>query len=318
MTPLDTGLLPPASRLAAVRAFLRDAGLPVAVAFDGAPDASRHRLSAHRLTTAVTALEVAGTGTRLTSGRPQGGGSPRVYVVLQLDGGARIRHPGLDATTRPGQLALLVATGPVQYAWSGLARQRAIAVDYDDLGLPAGAVRAAAGRLEASPVHDLVRAHLLASPLSGGQPLAPALRSMLGTAFTELVRALIVSAGGADPTPGGTGTDVMRARVADFIERNLHDPGLTPESIARAHSVSLRQLYNLWAGAGLPVSEWIITARLERARHQLAREPHAAVSQVARRCGFANATHFARRFRQAYGMSPREWQQRHRSAGPDG
>jgi len=54
MTPLDTGLPPPASRLA--------------VAFDGAPGASRHRLSARRLTTAVTALEVTGTSTRLTSG----------------------------------------------------------------------------------------------------------------------------------------------------------------------------------------------------------------------------------------------------------
>lgn len=68
MTPLDTGLLPPASRLAAVRAFLRDAGLPVAVGFDSALGASRHCLSAHQLTTAVTALEVAGTSTRLTSG----------------------------------------------------------------------------------------------------------------------------------------------------------------------------------------------------------------------------------------------------------
>ena len=310
MTSIDTGLLPPARRLAAVHAFLKDAGLPAAVAFHGAPDASRHRLRARRITTAVTALEVAGTGTRLAGALPQGGAPSLVYVVLQLEGIVRIRCPGMEAAMRPGQLALLDATGPVHWEWSGHARQRAIAVGYDDLGLPPAAVREAAGVLETSPVYDLVRAHLTGGPLCQGQPLAPALRLMLATAFTELVRALIASAGGSGPVPRGR--DDVRARVADFIEQNLHDPGLTPQSIARAHSVSLRQLYYMWAGAGLPVSEWIIAARLERARHQLAREPHAMVSQVARHCGFANSAHFARRFRQAFGMSPREWQQRHR------
>jgi AraC-like DNA-binding protein len=310
ITSIDTGLLPPARRLAAVRSFLEDAGLPAAVAFHGPPNASRHRRSAHRITTAVTAFEVAGTGTRLAGAQPQGRAASLVYVVLQVEGGARIRFPGLEAAMRPGQLVLLDATGPLHWEWSGHARQRAIAVGYDDLGLPPAAVREAAGVLETSPVYDLVRAHLTGGPLCQGQPLAPTVRLMLATAFTELIRALIASAGRPAPVPQGK--DDMRAQVADFIERNLHDPCLTPQSIARAHSVSLRQLYYMWAGASLPVSEWIIAARLERARHHLAREPHAMVSQVAHHCGFANATHFARRFRQAYGMTPREWQQRHR------
>jgi AraC-like DNA-binding protein len=310
MTSIDTALLPPARRLATVRAFLKDAGLPAAVAFHGPPRASRHRLSAHRITTAVTALEVAGTGARLTGTWPQGGAPSLAYVILQLEGSARIRCPGLEAAMQPGQLALLDATGPLQWEWFGHARQRAIAVGYDDLGLPAAAAREAAGVLETSPVYDLVRAHLTGGPLWQGQPVAPALGLMVATAFTELVRALIASAGGSGPVPQGK--DDLRARVASFIEQNLHDPGLTPQSIAHAHSVSLRQLYYMWAGAGLPVSEWIIAARLERARNLLARDPDTMVSQVARHCGFANAAHFARRFRQAYGISPREWQQRHR------
>jgi AraC-like DNA-binding protein len=35
------------------------------------------------------------------------------------------------------------------------------------------------------------------------------------------------------------------------------------------------------------------------------------IAAVARRWGFADATHFARRFRDAYGLSPREWRQLH-------
>jgi AraC-like DNA-binding protein len=33
------------------------------------------------------------------------------------------------------------------------------------------------------------------------------------------------------------------------------------------------------------------------------------IAATARACGFADASHFARRFRGAYGLSPREWQQ---------
>ncbi|HEX6452329.1 MAG TPA: AraC family transcriptional regulator [Trebonia sp.] len=37
------------------------------------------------------------------------------------------------------------------------------------------------------------------------------------------------------------------------------------------------------------------------------------MAAIARRWGFADSTHFSRRFRQAYGMSPREWRHACRS-----
>jgi len=55
--------------------------------------------------------------------------------------------------------------------------------------------------------------------------------------------------------------------------------------------------------------QWLVSARLAAARRDLAR-PDAAthsVAAVARRCGFTDSAHFARKFRQRYGMSPREW-----------
>ena len=33
------------------------------------------------------------------------------------------------------------------------------------------------------------------------------------------------------------------------------------------------------------------------------------IASVARACGFADPSHFARRFRAAFGMSPSDWQQ---------
>jgi AraC-like DNA-binding protein len=56
-------------------------------------------------------------------------------------------------------------------------------------------------------------------------------------------------------------------------------------------------------------TQWIIAERLAAARQELAATPLGAVmvSTVARRWGFADPRHFARRFREAYGTSPVEW-----------
>jgi AraC-like DNA-binding protein len=49
---------------------------------------------------------------------------------------------------------------------------------------------------------------------------------------------------------------------------------------------------------------------LELARTQLASPAgrQRSIAATARACGFADASHFTRRFRQAYGAAPREWQ----------
>jgi AraC-like DNA-binding protein len=73
--------------------------------------------------------------------------------------------------------------------------------------------------------------------------------------------------------------------------------------------VSLRYLHRVFAEQGATVWEWIVRERLEGARRQLAGDhrPYATVASVARRWGFHDARHVARRFRAAYGMSPAEW-----------
>lgn len=52
--------------------------------------------------------------------------------------------------------------------------------------------------------------------------------------------------------------------------------------------------------------------RLAGAHRELAERPSAAVGDVAWSWGFADARHFARRFRAEYGWSPTEWQRDHR------
>ena len=92
------------------------------------------------------------------------------------------------------------------------------------------------------------------------------------------------------------------------IERNLADAELSAQTITRAHNISVRHLCTVWSDNPVPLREWIIRARLERARRQLTTGTLLPVAAVASRCGFTNTTHFARRFRDAYGIPPSEWQ----------
>ncbi|GAB3358832.1 hypothetical protein GCM10027300_30060 [Modestobacter lapidis] len=99
-------------------------------------------------------------------------------------------------------------------------------------------------------------------------------------------------------------------RVRAYVQQHLTDPGLTPAAIAAAHNVSVRQLYRAFEQAGSGVEQWVIQRRLAAARAQLISPAgrRRSIAATARAHGFADPSHFTRRFKDAYGMSPREWQ----------
>ncbi|MFC3578013.1 helix-turn-helix transcriptional regulator [Streptomyces yaanensis] len=110
-----------------------------------------------------------------------------------------------------------------------------------------------------------------------------------------------------EPSEGG---GEMLTRIREYIEENLMDPDMSPESIARAHHISVRYLHKLFQNEGATVSTWVRKRRLESCRHDLGRlsNRRRTVAAVAQSWGFASPSHFSRIFRQAYGVSPSERQ----------
>ncbi|MFB7513196.1 helix-turn-helix domain-containing protein [Streptomyces sp. NPDC056144] len=108
---------------------------------------------------------------------------------------------------------------------------------------------------------------------------------------------------------GSPAGDAMLARVHAHIEEHLTDPDLSPESIARAHHISVRYLQKLFQNDGSTVSQWVRQRRLEACRCELARSTRrTTMAAMAHRWGFSSPSHFSRTFRGAYGMSPSAWQ----------
>ncbi|MBE7204715.1 MAG: helix-turn-helix domain-containing protein [Parafilimonas terrae] len=100
---------------------------------------------------------------------------------------------------------------------------------------------------------------------------------------------------------------VQRAKA--FIEANLGDPALDPPHLAAAMGVSLRRLQELFHERGQHIADYIWERRLAAAAQRLA-DPacaHLSIGLLAYGSGFASQAHFARRFKERHGTTPRDY-----------
>ena len=311
MLLFDTAPLRRGERAEAFRAVMQEAVSPCRVEHREAPDLMRARISRWSYgRAALLDTEASRFGMVRTARHVRAGSEPVVSLSYQRRGRGEFGQLGHQQVVRERDLMLMDTAAPYTFACADGGEHRALQVHLDVLGLPEDVVRRAAPRLRGSPMHDLVRTHVEwladAAPELSADPGAAA----LGTATVELVRALVVSALGDDPRRAEVREETLLSRVRTYVRQHLADPELTPRTIAAAHNVSLRRLYQACAAAGWSLEQWVIEQRLEDARVRLIspaglRRP---IGATARACGFADASHFTRRFRQAYGMTPREWQ----------
>ncbi|RZL74170.1 MAG: AraC family transcriptional regulator [Rhodococcus sp. (in: high G+C Gram-positive bacteria)] len=105
--------------------------------------------------------------------------------------------------------------------------------------------------------------------------------------------------------------EVLLLQIKDFLDRNLGDPDLTLDTVARANAVSVRYLHMLFQGTGETAREFLRRRRLERAQHLLLGSgPELPVAEVAARSGFDSPSSFSRAYRTRFGVAPREARRR--------
>jgi len=309
---LDTRTLAPKERADAIDAAMRYATVPNEVTLDDSHAAIEARIDLWDFGPDATLLRQFGSGMRLARGREQLriAAPERIALSLLSEGCWKYRQHGRDQVIQSerSHLVLTDLSAPHEYERVGMGGAHSFMVDFDRLGLSADMVRSAAPRLEASPLYSLVQDHLrhlarMVDTLNGTE------RSMVGIATAQLVRALVV---GATNAGSGEGDEsCLTTRIKIYVGRHLTDVDLTPEQIAAAHHISLRQLYNLWSDSSHTLNRWIIHQRLELARRELSapRSSSLTLDTLGRRVGFTSASHFSRRFKDAYGVSPREYRE---------
>jgi AraC-like DNA-binding protein len=124
----------------------------------------------------------------------------------------------------------------------------------------------------------------------------------------EQIAALLALAAGPE-VHASSGTEKLLKRILSTIRDRCHEPGLSPGAVADIHNISKRYLHYLFAQASTTFGNELMRTRLESARRLLSDRRYDAlsVSEVAARCGFLEPSHFARRFRKAFGLGPTEF-----------
>jgi AraC-like DNA-binding protein len=237
---------------------------------------------------------------------------PSIVVELQLAGRRTVVQDNRRTVLRPGDLVLLDSRRP--YLSTGLepTSQYSVRIPRAELALTDQALAGVAGwRLgRQNPLANLLATYL--DRLVGDQRLAAEVDlDVFEAATIELIRAVVAAQldDGVPEPPLNT----LAARILEFASLHLTDADLTATKLAAAHNISVRHLYTTLSRSGVVLGDWIRVRRLEGSRRELARSTASrrTIASIARAWGFGDATHFSRTFREAFGLSPREWRALH-------
>ncbi len=235
----------------------------------------------------------------------------RVYgVTLQIEGTSSLTQDGQTSILQPGDFALYDSTREFERDFPEAYRCFIVRFPHSMMQLPSHTLSSVtATRFGANDGVGVVVSPFLAetannlSELSGwtGVRVAHALIDLVSSALAEkLTDAQIAS---ANPRAHAF------VRVCEYIMQNLGDPTLSPDVIAHANFISTRQVHKIFHAERITVSQFIRDRRLEECRRQLAdpADAHLTVGQIAAQWGIYDGAHFSRIFRNAYGISPREY-----------
>ncbi|QEE42391.1 MULTISPECIES: helix-turn-helix domain-containing protein [unclassified Methylobacterium] len=234
-----------------------------------------------------------------------------LFVSMVLSGTVRSDQNDRSSTDRAGDFAVRDTNTPWTIEHSGHSEVLAIAIPRQRLEAALGPARIFAGLTVdgRQPVTILVRSFLSNLLREGDRLSAHSAERMVGVGIDLIVACLADRLAQEVPRPMYGTVVVQRARA--FIEANLSDPSLDPPLIAAAIGVSLRRLQELFHERGQHISDCIWQRRIETAAKRLA-DPgcaHLSIGALAYSCGFANQSHFSRRFKEYHSMAPSEYRQ---------
>jgi AraC family transcriptional activator of tynA and feaB len=132
----------------------------------------------------------------------------------------------------------------------------------------------------------------------------PSKRSVAATIRELLNYSLLEYAG---DHPSVSFKEALYSRACAYVMQNVRDPALNIQQIAGALRCSKRYLHMVFANKGTSIGDLIWKARLEGSRSDLQNPVLSgrSITDVAFSWGFNNYTHFSRKFKDEFDMSPR-------------
>lgn len=157
-----------------------------------------------------------------------------------------------------------------------------------------------ARRLEAGGRAGGIVANLLSALAEDSEPYKPGDGELIQDMLASLVgRIAVEGCGDGRPHQRGALTTQMRT----WVKANIHDPHLSPGSLAEQFGLSRRGIFRHFASIGTTPARWLWEIRLECADERLRRST-CSVSEIAYSVGFNDSGHFARLYKRRFGSPP--------------
>lgn len=250
--------------------------------------------------------------------RHQDNKTDQLFMSMVLSGSVNAAQNDRSATTAAGDFCIRDTNTPWTIEHDGYSEVLAIEIPRNRLESLLGPARHFAGLTVEGhlPVTTLARSFLCNLTRVGEQLDHHAAERMASVGIDLVVASLAERM--AMETPKALRRSLLVQRAKAYITANLDDPNLDPAQVAAAVGTSLRHLQILFREEGLNIAARIWQQRLERAARRLS-DPacaHVPLGELAYECGFSDQSHFSRRFRDQFGMSPRDY--RHSALAPAG
>lgn len=238
----------------------------------------------------------------VTPPRPRSSAPGQFGVIYLKRGLLRVRHHARTVEVGPGECVFLDASEASEVVTCRESESLNISVS-------AGWLRQWLVRPESEVAKPFVRSSPLARPLLELLDLLGDETSPLPTnellMFNQLGGAFAMAVGEEDIV-GTNHSARLLTRLKEGICARFFDPGYSLQVAADEAGISRRYLVSLFAVAGTTFNTELMRLRLDRSAEML-RDPRFAtvsVMDISLRCGFSDASHFSKRFRGQFGISP--------------
>ncbi len=234
-------------------------------------------------------------------------------LCLQLDGVSVNRQQGRESVLRNGDFHLLDSSRPYEVSLQGSNRMLVLSVPHPELARrmpnPESVVGIAmSGRSGVSGLLSSLLCNFWQQRRTGDETY---LSPRFGEAILDLVASAYASITSGAPESSSIAI-ARREQIRSYIETHLHEPTLTPGSVAAAIHLSPRRLHQLFEADGETVGAYILRRRLEECARAMgdASQRSRTVTEIAFLHGFNNASHFGRVFRERYQSTPSDYRRR--------
>lgn len=231
-----------------------------------------------------------------------------VYLaVVMLSGNYSLEQDGRAVALRPGDMTIYDATRPHRIVCPGSFSKLIVSIPRSKLKARVGGVeRCSALQIPGDRGAGSVASAFVRSCAEQAQALSEREFATLSENCIDLL-VLALAAVGRQGNGVSLGRSMSRARVRNFVERNLDNPELDAAMVASGVGMSSRYINDILSDDGMPLMRHILSLRLEKCRRELSFCAGTPITEIAFRWGFNDMSHFSRSFKRRFGCSPRDY-----------